>query len=204
MKNVVFKGLTTLGLTALLLSGCSEVPQAEIDATNAAIEEAKTAGADIYVHLEYVALQDSLNAVMTSIEAQESRFLKNYAGTKESLAGVTQFAQEVTQAAKTRQEELKLEIQSTIAEVKTLIETNRQLILEAPRGKEGTSALIAIKGELNTIEESVNEANSMFENGEYQATFDKVTAAKEKASSINAELEGVIAKYKANVKAKSS
>ncbi len=202
MKNRFFASIAFLGLITLLLTSCSKVPQTEIDAANAAIEQARTAGADIYVHEEFVLLQDSLNSVMVSIESKKSKFIKNYSTAKEHLTGVTQLAGEVKQQAETRKEKLKLEIQNTIAEVKTLIETNRQLILEAPKGKEGTSALVAIKGEIDGIETLINETSTMFETGDYLATLDKAKAAKEKATSINTELTDVIAKYKANVKSK--
>jgi len=39
MKNRFFASIAFLGLTALLLTSCSKVPQAEIDAANAAIEQ---------------------------------------------------------------------------------------------------------------------------------------------------------------------
>jgi len=204
MKNRFFASIAFLGLTALLLTSCSKVPQAEMDAANAAIEQAKTAGADVYVHENFVMLQDSLNSVMVSIESQKSKFINNYSTAKEHLNGVTQLAGEVKQQAETRKEELKLEIQNAIVEVKTLIETNRQLILEAPKGKEGTSAVVAIKGEIDGIETSINETSTMFETGDYLATLDKAKAAKEKATSINTELTDIIAKYKTNVKSKKS
>lgn len=204
MKTRVFASIAILGMTALMLTSCSKVPQAEIDAANAAIEEAKTAGADVYVHDNFVALQDSMNRVLVSIESQESNLIKNYSTAKEGLAGVTQLAGEVKQQAETRKEELKIEIQNTIAEVKTLIESNRQLILEAPRGKEGTSALVAIKGEIDMVESSINETSALFETGDYMATLNKANAAREKAMSINTELTEVIAKYKANVQSRRS
>jgi len=200
MKNRIFAGIAILGLSTLLLTSCSKVPQAEIDAANAAIEQAKAAGADVYVHENFVALQDSLNGVMVNIESQKSKLFKKYSTAKEHLAGVTQFAGEVKQKAETRKEELKAEIQNTITEIKTLIETNRNLVLEAPKGKGGTSALVAIKGEIDAIETSIGEINTMSATGDYLATLDKAKAAKEKATSINTELSGVIAKYKANVK----
>ena len=40
--------------------------------------------------------------------------------------------------------------------------------------------------------------------GEYLASLDKAKIAKEKAGSINAELTGVIAKYKANTQGRRS
>ena len=199
MKKRFFAGIAAIGFTALLFTSCTKLPQAEIDAANAAVEEAKTAGADVYVPDTYVALQDSLNGAMVSIESQKSKFIKNYSDSKEHLTGVTQFAGEVKQQAETRKEELKVEIQNAIAEVKTLIDANRQLILDAPKGKEGTSALVAIKGEIDAIETSINETSTLFESGEYLASLDKANAAKDKATSINTELTQVIAKYKSNV-----
>lgn len=202
MKNGFFTGLVGLGITALLFTSCAKLPQPEIDAAKTAVEEARAAGAEIYVHDNYVILQDSLNSVMVSIEEQNSKFIKNYSGAKEELLSVTQFAQEVTQQTQNRKAELRVEIQNTISEVKALIETNRQLILEAPRGKEGTTALAAMKEELNTIEVTINEVSSMIDTGDYLATLDKAKVAKEKASSINTELSTTIAKYNANVKNK--
>lgn len=204
MKKRFFAPIALLGLAALLTTSCSKVPQAEIDAANAAIEQAKSAGADIYVHEDFVALQDSLNSVMVNVESQKSKFIKNYSTVKEGLVGVTQYAAEVNQLAEARKEELRVKVQNTIAEVKALIESNRQLILEAPKGKEGTSALLAIKGEVDAIETSINETSTLFEAGDYLATLDKANAAKEKAMSINTELTTVIEKYKSNVKARKS
>lgn len=204
MKTRVFASIAFFGMTALILSSCSKVPQAEIDAANTAIEQARIAGADVYVQDNFVALQDSMNSVLVTIESEKSNIIKNYATAKDGLAGVTQFAGEVKQQAETRKEELTIEIQQTIAEVKTLIESNRQLILEAPKGKEGTSALMAIKGEVDAVETSINETSALFETGDIMASLTKANAAKEKAASINSELTEVIAKYKANVQGRRS
>lgn len=200
MKNKFFASIALLGLTTLLLTSCSKVPQVEIDAANAAIEQARLAGADVYVHENFVALQDSMNVAMVKIESQKSKFFKKYSDAKEQLVSVAQLAAQVKQQTEARIEELKMEIQNTIDEVKSLIEANRQLILEAPKGKEGVSALVAIKGEVDAIEVSLNETVAMFETGDYLATLDKANAAKEKATSINTELTDVIAKFKANVR----
>ena len=198
MKNNL--SLSFLGLTALLLVSCSKLPQTEIDLANAAIEETKAAGAETYAHDNFITLQDSMNRVMVNLEVQKSKLLKNYTSVVEGLSGVTGFAHEVKLETENRKAELKNEIQKTIAEVKTLIETNKQLILEAPKGKEGATALVAMQGELDSIEAAINEASTMLESGDYLATLDKARAAKEKAYSINTELTEVIAKYKGNVK----
>ena len=196
MKQRIFAGIAFLGLTVLLSTSCAKLPQTEIDAANVAVEEAKAAGADLYVHDTFVALQDSLNGVMVDIEAQKSKFFKSYSTAKEGLVGVAQFAGEVAQQAVARKEELKKEIEATVTEVKGLVEADRQLVAQAPKGKEGASALLAIKAEIDAIDSSLVEVNTLFQAGDYIVSIDKVKAAKEKATSINAELTEVIAKYR--------
>lgn len=193
-------GLTTLGLITLLFTSCSKVPQVEIDKANALIEEAKIAGADIYEHDQFVALQDSMKSAMTEIETQKSKIIKNYSSAKKQLAVVNTLALNVKQETLIKIEELKVKIQKSITEVNTLIETNKQLLLEAPKGKEGTSALNAIKGELNAIETSIEEVKVLVNEQDYLNAFNAINAAKERATSINTELNDVINKYKARAK----
>jgi hypothetical protein len=200
MKNRIYVVITILGLSTLLLSSCSKVPQAEIDAANLAIEQAREAGAEVYVNESFIALQDSLNGVMVRLESQKSKFIKSYSTAKEELNAVVLYAGEVKMQTETRIEEMKAEIQTSIAEVNNMIAANRLLILDAPRGKEGNSALLAIKGENDAIEAALAETNAMFEAGEYPAALDKAKALLEKATAINTELAGVIAKFKSNVR----
>jgi len=198
MKNRFLVSLTTLMLTALIFTGCTQLPQTEIDAANAAIEEARVAGAEIYLHESFVSLQDSLNVVMLNMESEQSKFMKNYTIVKEQLAGVVQYAQEVKLSAEVRKEEMNAEVLKAISEVQELVAANRQLILDAPKGKEGTSALDAISAELAAVEVAIDEVNTAVEAADFMAAFDKIFAAKEKAASINTELTEVISKYMAS------
>jgi hypothetical protein len=202
MKNKFFAIIAFFGLSAIALSSCSKIPQAEIDAANTAIEQSKLAGADVYVHDDFVALQDSMNSIMVSVESQKSKFIKNYGTAKEQLAGIAKLAETVQQETAAKKEAMKAEIQSLITETKSLIESNKQLIAQAPKGKEGASALLAIKGENEAIENALVENNTLFETGDYMATLDKVKVSKEKAASINSELSEVIARFKENAKHK--
>jgi hypothetical protein len=195
MKNKILIGLTTLGVVALLLSGCSKVPQADLDAANSAIEAAKTAGADLYVPDAFAALQDSMKVITEKIELQKTKMFRKYGEVKKELSAVTLLANQVSEQTEVRKAEVKTEVQNTLAEVKTILQEDKQLITKAPRGKEGSAALLEIKNEITIIEGSVDEATKMLEGNQYIQALDKVKAAKEKASSINAELKNVIAKY---------
>lgn len=196
MKNRFFTVLTAIALSSLVLTSCSKAPQAEIDAANAAVEQALAAGADVYLHDNFVALQDSLNAVIASIEATNSKMFKNFSDAKVGLANLTQMAADLVQQTATRKEEVKVEIQTIITEVKALVEEDKQLITKAPRGKEGQTAVNAIKEELTAVETAIAEAEAAGVTDD-MAVLDKVKAAKEKATALKTELEGVIAKYNA-------
>lgn len=200
MKNKFRISLLTLGLSALLFAGCSKAPQAEIDETNMAIQEAAAAEADLYAKDNYVALTDSMNSVMVLIESKKSKFIASYSDEKEKLLQLKEYALEIKDEAAVAKQQMKDDITMMVAEVKTRLDENRALIAQAPRGKEGTTALLAIKEEVNVIDNSLTEVEGMVEKGLIIPAHDKVKAAKEKAASINAELTAVIAKYKANVR----
>jgi len=77
-----------------------------------------------------------------------------------------------------------------------LVEQAKQLTTKAPRGKEGAAAVEAIKTEIGVVETTAAEAAALSQQGNLMGSLDKLKAAKEKVTAINAELEGVIAKYK--------
>ncbi len=195
MKSKIIIGLTTLIVVTVLLTGCSKVPQTELDAANAAIAAAKTAGAELYVPDAYAALQDSMTIINEKIELQKTKMFRKYDDVKEKLSAVTLLANSVSEQTEVRKNEVKTEVQNTLAEVKTILEENRQLITKAPKGKGGSAALLDIKNDISVIEVSLDEASKLFETNEYIAALDKVKAAKNEAIAINSELKGVIAKY---------
>ncbi len=195
MKNRIIIGLTTMVVVTLLLTGCSKVPQAELDAANTAIESARTAGADLYLPDAYAALQDSMKVITEKIELQKTKMFKSYGGVKEELNALTVLADSVARQTEVRINEVKTEVQNTLVEVKTMLEENKQLVTKAPKGKGGSAALMEIKNEISVIEGSLDEASKLFEANEYITALDKVKAAKNQATAINTELKEVIAKY---------
>jgi hypothetical protein len=194
VNKQIFRGLLLIVATTMLVS-CGKVPQAEIDQANTAIEAAEASGASLYVPDVFAVVQDSMNSVLESIEVEKSKFFRNYSDAKEALLGITTMAGEVKAKSEARQEELKAEIQTKMTNVQALLDENKQLLTKAPKGKEGTAALTAIKNEITVIEGSVAEAKTMFEGGELIATVDKLNVALEQATAINTELKEVIAKY---------
>ena len=195
MKNKILIGLATVVMVALLTS-CGKLPQVEIDATNAAIEAAQTAEATVYVPAEFVAVQDSMNAILADIETQKSKLFKKFGPAKEKLAATLTLANQVAANAAVKKDAVKAEVTTLLTDIKTVIEENKTLITKAPRGKEGAAVLEQIKAEMTTIEGSVVEAQDLFDKGSYMDALNKIKAAQERAAGINTELKEAIAKVR--------
>ncbi len=195
MKNKFLLSLSALAIALFVFSGCAKVPQAEIDNANVAIEAAKTAQADVYVPEAFAALQDSMNVAVTSIEAKKSKLFKSYKNEKAQLINVVALSEDVKAKTEARINELKAEIQQTLTDITTIVEENKTLMTQAPRGKGGSTVLMAIKAEIATIETSAAEVQAAVGTESFIATLDKAKAVKEQATNINNELKAVIEKY---------
>ena len=186
-------GLAAVAMVAVL-SSCGKTPQAEIDAANAAIEAAKTAEAAVYLPAEFAAVQDSLNAVMTEIAAQESKLFKKFGPAKAKLASVVTLANQVAANTATKKEEVKGEVANLMTSIKAVIEENAKLIPKLPRGKEGAAVIEQIKADVATVDAAVVEAQGLFDKGAFMDALNKVNAANEKAVALNTEVKEVLTK----------
>ncbi len=183
----------------ILFTSCGKIPQAEIDAAKAAVEQAKTAQADLYLQPEFFALQDSLNALLIALEEGKSKMLGGVGQVKEKLAAFTVQGTELAGKVETRKEEIKTEVASAQTEISTILEENSRFLSLAPTGKEGKEALEAIKADLDGISTSVSEIQGLVEGGDLLNAQTKIQAAKQKAAEINAELKTVLEKAKVKI-----
>ncbi len=176
---------------------CGKVPQTDIDAANAAIDSAKTVGADQYLPDEFMAVQDSLRSALEAIEKAKSKMLfRNYSDASNMLQNVKAMADQTIANTEIKKTQVREEVQSALAEVDSLVAENKVLIVKAPKGKEGKAALDAINVELSAVATAAAEAKTLFDTGNFIGAKEKIMAAKDKAVSINAELKEAIAKVK--------
>ena len=194
MKKIFY--VLSIVAASIIFTSCAKAPQAEIDAAKAALEQAKTAQADLYVEADYLAVQDSLNAVMVEIEEQSSKLFKSYGTAKEKLVVITTQATELVAKTDVRKEEIKTEVATAEAATLALIEENNQLVAKAPKGKEGKEAIEAIKLDLTGISTSVSEVPALIASGDLLGAQTKVNAAQQKATEINTELKSFLDKAK--------
>jgi hypothetical protein len=193
MKNKVFMGLAAVAMVAFL-SSCGKVPQVKIDATNAAIDSAKVAEANVYVPAEFAAVQDSMKAINAAVEVQKSKMFKKFGPVTIKLDQTIADARKVKADAVAKKEEVKKEVETLMTDIKKVSEENKKLFVKAPRGKEGAAVLEQMKAEMTTIDASVVEAQGMYDKGAYMDALNKVKAAKDSADKINGELRTAILK----------
>lgn len=199
MKKSVI-GLFIMGIALFMFSSCAKLPQVEIDNANNAIAEAEAASAAIYVPAALNAVKDTLNAAMEEIEAQKSKMFKSYKAPKAKLVNVVALSADVKAQTVAKIAELKAQIQATLDETTALNNENKELVTKAPKGKGGTTVLMAIKGEIANIDTAI-AANSNYENsGNLNENLVAVKALKEQAIGINTELKTVIEKYQSRGK----
>lgn len=192
MKKLFFV-LALIGFT-MLFSSCAKLPQEQLDAVTAAVDSTKVVGADVYVPELYQALTDSLASVNALVEAEKSKFFSSYKNVKEGLTGVSQMATEVLSKTELRKAELVTENDSLLVEVQALVDSNMELVKVAPKGKEGKLALEQINSDIESINATVLEVETLVANGDILGANTKLKAAKELALTIKTELETVIAK----------
>jgi len=194
MKKILLV-LTAISMSVIFTS-CGKVPQAQIDTTNAAIEAAKTAEAPVYLPVEFTALQDSMNVIMTEVEVQNGKLFKKFGDIKIKLDSTLALAIKLNADVIIKKEEVRKESETLLISTKTITQENSKLILKAPRGKEGAIVLVQIKSDISTIDSTITEAQASYDKGLYMETLNKIKAANESATKINTELKEAIAKVR--------
>ncbi len=194
MKKIFY--VFSIVAATLLFTSCAKPPQAEMDAAKAALEQAKAAQADLYVEADFLAVQDSLNAVNAEIEAQSSKLFKSYGKAKEKLVVITTQATGLVAKTEARKEQIKTEVATAEAATKALLDENNALLAKAPKGKEGKEAIEAIKLDLTNITASAGEVAGLVASGDLLGAQTKINAAQQKATQINTELKDVLTKAK--------
>ena len=194
MKNRLFLSFAVV-MMAIVATSCGKMPQENMDAAKAAVENAKAAQADIYMAPEFKALEDSLAVVMQGVEAENSKFFKNFGSYTAKLDTLKAQAEAVAASVPAKKEAVKQEAEATLAAVKTAIEETKALLAKAPKGKEGKAALEQISNDLNTVAAMVAEMEtSMTGDVNYAQVLNKLGAAKQSVEGLNAELTEAIAK----------
>lgn len=173
----------------VLATSCGKMPQEKIDATKAAVEAAKTAQADVYMSVEFTALQDSLAAVMQAVDAENAKSFKKFDAITGKLDALTAQATEMAAAVPAKKEAVKAEAESSLATAKAGIEATNAVLAKAAKNKAAKAVVEEVTPEMTTITTTVTEVEaSMAGDVNFAQVLEQLNAANQALANINAKL----------------
>lgn len=175
----------TAGVTA-----CSKPPTEEIAAVKTAVDAVIAEGAEKYAPEDFKALQDSMNAAMEEIKAQEGKmFGGKYDAAKEMLAKVQASAATVKETAVANREAMATEVVTIKDAAVAGLAELQALVANAPVGKGSEADLEAIRADVAGLETSMQEVQPLIDAGDFAGAKEKASAIQAKIAEITAEIQ---------------
>ena len=195
MRHRLSVALVLIGLTSATAAGCAQVPQADIDAAKASVEQATTAGAADYAEESFRAVQDAQTALDAELAAQADKFAltRSYSKATELAAALKAAADTAAQDAVTGREAMKNEAMTLIADAKAALTQAQDMLAKAPRGKGTAQDIEALKADLTGAATSITEAETAFATDNFREAKAKAEAAKAAAASVVTAVEQAMA-----------
>jgi chromosome segregation ATPase len=195
-----------VGIVAVMLlamtAGCAKPPQAELDASKAALADAEKSEAAKYAAEAWDKAQQAQNAVNAEIEAQNNKFalFRSYTKAKELTATATQAANDAKAAAIAGKEAAKAAAQAAIDAAKAAI-TGAQDQLKAldackRKPKDFKKDLEAMKGNLDGLAAQVAGIESAFTSEDYMGAKSQAESLKGQVDTLATDMTNAKAKIK--------
>jgi hypothetical protein len=191
--------MLVLTLCILLLAvGCASKPVEQQTGAQKALEDARSAEADLYAAELYQVASESLKAAEAEMVTQDgnSAFSRDYEKAEELLAAAQTQAENARVSAATNKERVRAEAEVEQAEAEQALETAQTTLSKAPRGKGTKADLEALAGDLSAAESALSDARSAYANGKYRDALNGFRAVKEKCQGVCSEVEQAIQKKK--------
>jgi len=148
-------------LAALLVPGCTEPPNKEMDRAQGAIDAAQAAGADRYATTEYSAATDALENADVAVAARDYRLALRYA--LESR----EHAQNAVRDAANAKASVRVEVDRTATEITALVIQGRNRLAAAKRANVPRPLLERPATDLTAADTSLQEAGKAVAAGDY-------------------------------------
>ena len=182
--------ILSLALCLAAAVGCSKPPQQDIDAVNASLEAARTAGAQDYAPESLQAAETAKQELDAELQAQQDKFFKSYSKAKELAASAKAAADKAAQDANTGKETMRQEVGTAIQNARTDLAGVRDQLAKAPKGKGTAADLATLSADLDGVDASLNEAQAAYDGQRYAEAKTKVEAANQTLSTVKNDIAG--------------
>jgi len=176
------------------IAGCAEPPKQEIDAANAALQAAITAGAEQYATDELKAAQDLSAKLNGEMEK------KDYKAAKQTAIQLKESADKAKAAGEAGKLKAKETATALADEVKQGLEKAKGLVAGAEKAKLPVKLLQPIKDQLAAAEAGTHELDGMVAAEKFKATADKGAQLKDQFAQIEQGITDAKAKAAAAAK----
>lgn len=169
-------------VAALAGAACGDPPDKELQQAKAAIDAARTAGAEQFARDEYAAAQDSLKRANDAVAQRDYRLALNLAlDARERAQNATKEATDGTTAARTRAER-------AIADAATALADARSRLRAAERLRVPPKKIAAAHQTIDAEDDALQEARTRFSRGDYVGATDAANATAAKLRGSTADL----------------
>ncbi len=164
---------------SLAVASCAKPPQADIAAARMSLDSARAAESAEYAPQALTAAEDAMAKLEAEIQAQQGRFFmfRSYDQAKLEAVSAADAARRATSEAVVAKERARSESSDLLARASTMLNDATQLLAVAPVGKGTAMDIAALKADLQTASQTLQEAQRAFDAGRYKEASAKATGA---------------------------
>ena len=170
-------------VAAVLVAGCGDPPNKEMDQAQGAIDAARAAGADRYAATEYTAATDALK------RAQDAVLQRDYRQALNEALDSREHAQNAAREAADTRAQLRGEVERDMAQIAALIAEANTRLNAATRARVPRRTLEGPRTELAAVDESVQKAGAAMRADDYLAARAALQGVKERITQALRALE---------------
>lgn len=182
---------------AIAIFSCAEPPTQEVATTQAALDGATRAEANVYAEQSFQAAKDTLDAALAAIAQQESKWFKNYEAATLSLKTARELAQKAASDAETNKAALRKEILAMLSKVETTLSEAQTSLASAPRGKGADEDIDRLGMLLNMVGSTLGEARNELNAGRLKAAREQAFSAENQIVQVQNDVAVALEKVEA-------
>jgi Domain of unknown function (DUF4398) len=183
-------------VSALGLAGCGGPPQEEAQTAEAALAEAREAGAASYAPEPYGKAEEIFSQAKTEMEIQKGKFvlMRSYGRAKQLLRQAESEAAKAKTEAASGRLQARSEAQTAIEDARSALTAAISAVASAPAGKDSRSDLAILRGDLEVLKGTLAEAGAAQESGDYATALEKAGKVRQESEAISADVANALRK----------
>jgi hypothetical protein len=186
------KNLIPMALVAglLLLAGCAKEPAEQISAANDSFQKANSPDVAEYSPDALNAAKDAKSKLDQELETQKKEWamFRKYEHTTELANELKSSSEAAVKSAEVAKEKAKTDATTAVADARRSLDEARSMLTTAPVGKGTQADLALLKSDLDGVESSITDADSVLQSGRYKEALSKAQAAQQKAEDVKSQI----------------